>query len=105
MLADSSLGATNKLYFSKLTGRTDANVLANKFIVPKNLQGIPGSRQHDTYFYYEIKELHLIFGGEIIFVSNSQTGESNTANETEYESIQDMFAGNMLKCKNLIEYL
>ena len=36
-------------------------------------------------------------------ISNSRTGESDTANETKYASIQETFCGNTLKCKKLNE--
>ena len=48
ILSDPFLVATNELYFRKLTGRTEAHVLAEKVVVPKNLQITQGTRQHDT---------------------------------------------------------
>ena len=35
------------------------------------------------------------------FFANSWTGEYDTANETEYEYIQETFVGNILQCKKL----
>ena len=62
VLAEPLLVTTNESYFSKSTRRTDANVLAEKGIVPNNLQGTPGMRQHDTQFYGATKEFSLLFG-------------------------------------------
>ena len=42
--------ATIELYFSKSTGRTETNILADKFIVLNNLRGKSGMTQHDTHF-------------------------------------------------------
>ena len=36
---------------------TEANALADKVIVPKNLPGAPETCQHDTHFYGATKEL------------------------------------------------
>ena len=37
-------------YFSKSTGRTETNILSDKFIVLNNLRGKSGTNQHDTHF-------------------------------------------------------
>ena len=50
VLDEPSMVATNKSYFSKLTGRNDANILADKVIVTKNLQETSGTHQHGTHF-------------------------------------------------------
>ena len=48
VISEPSLVATNKSFFSKPTGRTEANVLAHKVIVPKNLRGTAGTHEHET---------------------------------------------------------
>ena len=68
MLADPSLVATNKSYFSKSTGRTEADVLADKVIVPKNLRGTPVTRQHDTDFSGATTALSLLFEAEFLLL-------------------------------------
>ena len=88
VLAEPFLVTTNKSYVSKSTGRTEAGVLADKVIVAKNLRGTTGTLQHDTHFSVAMKLLSLLFGAAKHFVANSRTGESNTANETKYLSIQ-----------------
>ena len=65
VLTEPSLVATNESYFSKSTGRTEANILADKVIVPKNLRGTPGARQYDTHFSGATKALSLLFGAAI----------------------------------------
>ena len=100
VLADPLLVATNKSYFSKSTGSTEINFWADKVISPKNLQGTPGTRQHGTHLSGSTKAFILLFVAAIFF-ANSQTGESNTKNETKNMSIQEAFIGNTLKCKKL----
>ena len=87
MLADPLLVATNELYFSKSTGRTNANVFTDKVIVPNNIRGIPWTRQHETHFYGATKELSLMFWESKFFVTDSRTGESDAANKKKYASI------------------
>ena len=88
MLDDPFLVATNESYFSKSNERTEAEVLDDIVIVPKNLWGRPGTLQHDTQCSGATKALSLLFGSAKYFVANSWTGESDTANETKYVSIQ-----------------
>ena len=87
MLADPSLVATNKFYFIKSTGRTKDNLLDDKVAVPNNLWGTPGTYQRDTHLYGSTKALSLVFWESKHFVSNSWTGESDTANKIKYVSI------------------
>ena len=61
VLTDPLLVATDELYFSKSTGRNEADVLADKVIVPNNLRGTPGKRQHEKHFSGATKELSLLF--------------------------------------------
>ena len=61
VIAEPSLVATIKSYFSKSTGRNEADVLADKVIYPNNLWGKPGKRQHDTHFSGATKEFSLMF--------------------------------------------
>ena len=51
MISEPYMVATNESYFSNLTGKTEADVLSDKVIDPKNIQGPPGTRQHYTHFY------------------------------------------------------
>ena len=99
VLPELLLVATNESYFSKLTGRTEADVLADKVIVSNNLKGTPGMRQHNKDFSGATKALYLLLGSEKVFIDNSRTGGSETANETEYTYIKETFVGNTLKCK------
>ena len=46
-----------------------------------------------------------MFGSAKYSVAGSQTGESDTTNKTKYVYIQEVFAGNTLKYKNLNERL
>ena len=102
VLADPFLVTINELYFSKSTGRTKTNLLADKFIVPKNLRGTLGMHQHDTQVSGATKALYLMFGAEKTLVAGSQTGEPGTAHMTKYVSIQEKYFANMHKCKMLI---
>ena len=68
VLADPQMDATNKLYFKKSTGMTEANVLDDKIIFPKNIWGTPGTRQHDTHFSNATKVFYLLFGSEKHFM-------------------------------------
>ena len=61
MLADPFLVATNKSYFSKLAERTEADILAEKVITPKDIQVTPGTHQHDTLLSGATKELSALF--------------------------------------------
>ena len=61
MISDLLLVLTNKSYFSRFTGRTEADVLADKVIVPKNIRGTSGMCQHDTHFSGATKAFSLIF--------------------------------------------
>ena len=101
MLAELSPVATNDSYFINSTGRTKFNVLADKVIFYKNLWDTPGTHQHDMHFYVATKALSFQFGAAKYFFANSCTGEYDTANKKNYASIQETFAGNRLKCKNL----
>ena len=61
--------ATIELYFSKSTGRTETNILADKFIVLINLRGKSGTTQHDTHFYGASKVFFFLFGStKILFL-------------------------------------
>ena len=62
LLAEPYLFATNKLYFSKPAGRTEADVLVDTVIVPKNIWGAPGTHQHDTQLSGSTNSLPLLFG-------------------------------------------
>ena len=75
--------------------------MTDKVIVPNNLRGTSGTRQHDTHFSGATKALSSLFRAAICFVADGRTGEYDTAKETKYASIQDMFVGNTLKCKKL----
>ena len=103
VVSEPSLVATNKSYFSKSNRRTESDVLTDKFIVPNNLWGAPGTCQHDTHFSGATNSFHLLFVASKRFVDDSRTGESDTANEMKYVSIQETFVGNTLKCNNLNE--
>ena len=105
MLADTSLVATNKSYFSKLTGMTEANILAEKFILPKNIWGPPETSQNYTHFSGTTNALSSLFGSVNVFVADSRTGEFNTANDAKYVSIQETFVGKTLTFKKLNERL
>ena len=83
--------ATIELYFSKLTGTTEANILDDKFIFLNNLRGKSGTTQHDTHFFSTAKLFSLLFGSAKYSVAVSQTGESDTTNKTKYASIQETF--------------
>ena len=76
-------------------------MLDNKFIVLNNLRGKPGITQHDTQFSSAAKVFSLLFGSAKYSIAGSQTGEYDTANNTKYTSIQEIFVGNTLKCKKL----
>ena len=67
VLSEPLLIATNKSYFSKSTGRTKANVLADKVISPKDIRGIPGTHQHGTDSSGATKSLPLMFGSANLF--------------------------------------
>ena len=90
VLAETSPVVTTKSYFSKLTGSTESDVLADKVIFSKNIWSTPGTRQHVTHFSGATKVLSFLFEAEKYFVANSQTGESDTVNETEYVSIREV---------------
>ena len=75
VIAKPLLVATNELYFSKSTGRTEADVLADKVIPPKNLWGTPGTRQHDMHIYGGTNALYFLFMAifsffEIVILAN-----------------------------------
>ena len=80
VIAEPFLVVTNELHFSKSTGRTEAGVLSDKVIVPKNIQGTPGTGQHDTHFSGMTKVVFSVWGSKFYF-SNSRTGESDPENE------------------------
>ena len=97
--------ATIELYFSKSTGRTEINILTYRFIVLNNLRGKSGTTQHDMHFSGASKVFSFRFGSIKNYVAVSQTGEYDTTNKTKYASIQEIFVGNMPKCKKLNERL
>ena len=68
VLTESSLVATNKSYCSMLNGRTEADILADKVIVPKNLWSTSGTLQRYTHFSGATKAFYLLFGAENILL-------------------------------------
>ena len=62
VITEPSLVATNEPYFIKSTGRTEADVLADKFISHNNLWDKSGMCQRDTHFSSATKALYLLFG-------------------------------------------
>ena len=78
VLSEPSLVVTNDSYFSESPGRTKADVLSEKVIVPKDLQGPPITRQHDTHLYGATKSFYLLFVSANAFVVDSRTGELDT---------------------------
>ena len=78
MLADPSLVATNESYFRKSTGRTEAKILTEKIIAPKNLRGTSVTCRHENHLFGVTKAFSLLFGSAKCFVADSWTGESDT---------------------------
>ena len=61
MFAKPLMVTTIKSYFTKSTRRTESNFFSDKFIVLKNILGIPGTLQHDTHFSGAAKVISLLF--------------------------------------------
>jgi len=95
--------ATNESLFSKASPRTDDEIAANKVVVPKGRRGEPGSDTKRKNYLAATAALASRFGAMKHLVANSQTGESDTANESKYASIQETFCSNSLKLKKLNE--
>ena len=58
ILADPLLVATNESYFRKSTWRTEADVLADKVIIPNNIHGTIGTHQHNMHFFGATKAFY-----------------------------------------------
>ena len=105
MISELYLVETNKSYFSKSTGRNEANILAGKVVIPKNIRGIPGTGQHDTHFSGNTKALYLLFGSEIVLLPSVGLVNPKLKTRQNMRLFKRRFFGNTLKCKKLNERL
>ena len=78
VLSEPFLVATNELYFSKLTGRTEANFLADNVIFPKNIWGTPRTCQLDMHISGGTKALSFLFVAAKYFFPDICTDKSAT---------------------------